>query len=271
VSAGGPGGSAESGLDAPLARARAFVETHGDALDRSFVAVLLRETPAPALLEALAARQEASGSIADVDAPPGLAATLRALERLDAVGLLDHPVVEAAVDFVAGHQDRAGAFAAAAGDDEAARIAWTGAAAGLLAKTPFARPSLLRRAEGWMRERWSVERVQGPTYAPILAYTHLLTQVDSELADEALQWCGRELERGLRTGAFGPLPVARVLLRARAGALPGARIEAQELVVGLITAQAPDGRFPAEADAPAVRATLEGIEALLRLGFRGEG
>lgn len=260
-----------SGLEAPIRRAGRFVETHGAPPDRALLAVMLREAPAPVLLDALAARQDASGAIADVDAVPGLPATLRALERLDAVGLLDHPVVEAAVDFVASRQDDAGAFAAAAHDDEEARIAWTGAAAGLLAKTPFARPSLLRRAEAWMDARWSVERVQGPRYAPILAYTHLLTQVHAERADEALQWCGRELERGLRTGAFGPLAVARVMLRARAAALPGARIEAEELVVGLVTAQADDGRFPAEPDAPPVRATLEGIEALLRLGFALRG
>lgn len=260
-----------SGPDPAVERARAFVQACGTDVDRAHLAVLLREAPAAALLEALAARQAPSGAVADVDAAPGLPATLRALERLDAVGLLDHPLVEAAVGFVASCQDAAGAFAADAGDDEEARIVWTGAAAGLLAKTPFARPSLLQRAVGWMTGRWSVERVQGPRYAPILAYTHLLTQVEAELADEALQWCGRELERGLRSRDFGPLPVARVLLRARAAALPGAGIEAEELVVALRTAQDAEGRFPAEPGMAPVRATLEGIEALLRLGFAASG
>lgn len=260
-----------SGLAAPLARARAFVAAKGTELDRSFLAALLGEAPAGALLEALAARQTPSGAIADEDAPEGLPATLRALERLDALGLLDHPVVEAAVGFLASRQAEDGSFAAREEDDEAARIVWTGAVAGLLARTPFARPSLLDRAEAWLVARWSVERVQGPCYAPILAYTRVLTAMDSEIADEALQWCGRELERGLRTGAFGPLAVARVMLRARARALPGARIEAEEVVVGLVTAQREDGSLAAEPGEPPVRATLLGIEALLRLGGAGGG
>lgn len=270
-----------SGLALPVERAGAAVRRDAAPLDRAFVEVLLRTAPADGLFEALAARQADSGAIADdpgegaLAMRPGLGSTLRALERLDAIGLLDHPVVERAVDFVAARQDADGAFLpeggeaaehAEAGDEEAA-LAWTGAATGLLAKTPFARPSLLARAEGWLAARWSVSRVQGPRYAPILAYTHALTQVDSEIADEALQWCGRELERGFRTGVFGPLAVGRVMLRARASALPGAGIEAQEVVVGLVTAQAPDGRFADESGAPTVRATLLGLEALLRLGF----
>jgi len=289
-----------SGLDLPVHRAAEAARREAGPLDRAFLTVLLREAPAEVLFRALAARQEASGAVADDPGPTGrevaagLGSTLGALERLDAIGRMDHPLVERAVDFVAARQDAEGAFlpdaapgaapaAPAAPAEAEAALARTGRATGLLAKTPFARPSLLRRAEAWLASRWSVEQVQGPRYAPILAYTHALTQVDSEIADEALQWCGRELERGFRRGVFGPLAVAQVMLRARASAIPGAAIEAQEVVVGLVTAQAPDGRFAealpedlcrgvgdddaAARDGLPVRATLLGLEALLRLGF----
>jgi hypothetical protein len=90
--------------------------------------------------------------------------------------------------------------------------------------------------------------------------------VPSELADEVLQWCGRELERGFRTHAFAPVAVARVFLRARARALPGASIDASEVVATLLAAQEPDGAWPAEPGTPRGVATLEAVEALLRLG-----
>jgi len=145
-------------------------------------------------------------------------------------------------------------------------VALSGEVTGLLAKTPHARESALRQAEAFLARHWAVERVQGPCYAPILAYVHALAHLHSELADEALQWCGRELERGFRTHAFTPVAVARVFLRARARALPGLQIDPDELVATLLGAQAPDGGWSAEPEAERLDATLEAVEALLRLG-----
>jgi len=256
-----------SGVEVCVGRAHAFVAAEGSEFDQLFLDTLLRERTAAELLEAVARLQQPDGSIPPLGGEPGAGAesTAACLERLDAVGLLDHPIPERAAAFLMGRQADDGGFGEV-GDDDDLRIEQTGRLAGLLAKTPFARPSVLARAEAFLGERWSVERVQGPTYAPILAYTHLLTQMQSEFADEALQWCGRELERGFRLRAFSPLATARVFLRARAKSLPGATIDAAELVTALITEQADDGSFPTDAQAPSrVAATLEATEALLRL------
>jgi hypothetical protein len=177
--------------------------------------------------------------------------------------MMDHPVSEAAVGYVASRQQEDGGFL----DDDAgvdARIVLTGEAAGLLARTPFASQRLLLGAESFLGRHWSVDRVQGPCYAPILAYTHLMSGFGSELSDEVLQWCGRELERGFRTHVFAPVDVARVFLRARARALPGAQVEPDEVVLDLLAAQDEDGGWP-DAGEGRVAATLVAVEALLRL------
>lgn len=253
----------EKGLEESVGRAHTFVVAEGSSLDRLFLDTLLRERPVTDLLSAFASGQGAGGALPPLRGArePDRPSTVRALECLDALGMLDHPVPEQACAYLCGSQAEDGGWGE--GDDEA-RIRETGRVAGMLAKTPFARPSVLRRAEAFLAERWSVERVQGPSYEPILAYTHLLTQVPSERADEILQWCGRELERGLRLRAFSPLATARVFLRARVKGLPGAQIEASELVTGLITEQREDGSWRDDGLHP-VDATLEAVEALLRL------
>jgi hypothetical protein len=252
-----------------VTRAEAFVLRHAAPLERIFWDTLLRRRDARALLAALAEAQAPDGALRPwretPAADPALEASLEGLARLDALGLLDSPVGERAAAFLLARQSPDGGWDEP-GADEERRIALTGEAAGLLAKTPFARASALARAEAFLATRWSVERVAGPRYAPILAYVHALAHVPSDLADEVLQWCGRELERGFRTGAFAPVAVARVFLRARARALPGARIEASEVVAALLAAQDAEGAFRAEPEAPPLVATLEAVEALLRLG-----
>jgi hypothetical protein len=248
--------------------ADAFVARAGAPLERVWWEVLLRREGARPLLAALAESQAPSGALSpwsDAGTEAPLAATLHALGRLDALGLLDHPVGEGAAGFVLAAQQADGGWDEPGADTER-RIALTGEAAGLLAKAPFARASALARAEGFLAAHWSIELVQGPRYAPILAYVHALAHVPSELADEALQWCGRELERGFRTQVFGGLAVARVFLRARARALPGCGVESSEVVATVLGAQAPDGGWPAEPEVSRSGATLDAVEALLRLG-----
>ena len=253
-----------SGVEVAVGRAHGYVQEQGSELDRLVLDTLLREQPVTVLLARLEAGASTEGALAPLRGEGGAdeASTLRALECLDGLGMLDHPLPERACAYLCEAQAADGGWGEG---DEDARIAATGRAAGLMAKTPFVRRSTLGRAERFLVERWSVERVQGPSYEPILAYAHLLTQFPSESADEILQWCGRELERGLRLRAFTPLATARVFLRARAKALPGASIEARELVTGLITEQQEDGGWREDGLDP-VDATLEGVEALLRLG-----
>lgn len=288
-------------FEAALRRAGEFVAREGAELDRVYLSTLLRERDATALLSGLAGLQRDDGAIADwrdgaiagwrgsaaagwrsgavAEDAAGEASTLRALSLLDALGLLDHPVPEAAAAFLIARQGADGGWGAAE-DSAAARIARTGEAGGLLAKSPFARPAVLRAAERFLAERWSVEALRAGGCAAILAHVHLLAAfpaAESEIADEALQWCGRELERGFRSGAFSAVEVAQVFCRARARALPGARIEAAELAAAIATAQQPDGGWPAPNAAPqfadalpagAARldAALLAVEALLRLG-----
>jgi hypothetical protein len=253
-------------LDAPLTRAARFVAQQAGALERLYCETLLRELPLPALLGALAERQRADGSFVPwrpLDSDPE-AATRRALLWLGALGVADHPLLEAAVSFLARQQAPDGGWGSPALPPEL-RVAVTGACVGLLARSPFARESLLRRGEGFLARGYSPDLLQSGEYAPLLAYAHALSGVDSEIADEALVWCGRELEKGWRSARFSTLQVVRVLLRARARSLPGAQLEARELALALLAAQERDGGWPAEPGADRVDATLESIEALLRL------
>ena len=83
------------------------------------------------------------------------------------------------------------------------------------------------------------------------------------MADEALQWCGRELERGFRTGSIDAVRTARVFALCDAAALPGARLRADEVAAALLREQDSDGAFGAE---PArLRATCEAALGLRQL------
>jgi hypothetical protein len=265
VSGGAAAQPGDDPISSAVTRAEAFVLGGAGPLEHAFWQTLLRRQDARALFAALGAEQQDDGAIRPWrDAAP-FAATLRALTWLDALGLLDHPVPERAVGYLLARQEPDGGWTEP-GASEARRISLSGQVTGLLAKTPYARASALGRAEGFLADRWAIERVQGPSYAPILSYVHALVHLHSEIADEALQWCGRELERGYRSQAFSAVAVARVFLRARARALPGITLEPAELVATLLAAQADDGGWSAEPETARLDATLEAVEALLRLG-----
>lgn len=250
-----------------VAAARAFVERHGEALDVRILDALCDVAGGAALARALAERQGEDGSIRALpgcdEGPVG--ATARALEVLDAARLLDGVLVERAVGFLAGAQASDGSWVDASDVSAQDRLARTAQVASLLARTPFARLSALRAAEAWLRARWSVDLVSGPAYGPVLAYLRVLANLDSDLGDAVLQWCGRELERGFRGQAFGPVATARILLRCGARALPGARLTAAEVVEALLAAQEPDGGFPGARLRDRVDETREAAVALLRL------
>ncbi|MCP5067289.1 MAG: hypothetical protein GY946_12055, partial [bacterium] len=211
-------------LEVSIGRAHEFVAKQGSRTDILFLEALLRERPVEEFLTSLEQLQDVRGAIAAMDESgeeAGLASTARAFGRLLSLGFGDHPVTERACAFLCRLQAADGAWALTRDADPLERIRWTGAIGGFLAGTPFARSSVLAAAEEFMAERWSVDLVKGSNYDPILAYTGLLTQVPSELADTALQWCGRELEQGFRNQVFSPLATVRVFLRAGVPALPG--------------------------------------------------
>ena len=254
---------AADGVAAALARARLFVVRRGGDLDRRFVDALAGACSGPELLDALGTHQEPGGAIGPWrrEGSGDFATTVAALERLDAFALLDNPVVEAAVEWLGPQQREDGSFGEG---DLPARIVRTGAVGGLLAKSPFARPAWLHAVDAFLCEHFTVERLQGGALGAIAAYSHWMGSWPSERSDEVLQWCGRELERGFRLGAFDALSTARVLLRARARGLPGARLDPSEIVLSLLGDQEADGAWPGEGEAR-LDATLDAMEALARL------
>ena len=256
MSAAGPSSTADA-QGVVARRAREFVLARGDALQRARAA---------AFFEA-GARDEVRAGVAGFADAAGAAA---ALAVLDALGVRRGAEVERAVEVLAAAQRDDGSWSRAGGGDEAARVVATAHVAGLLAKTPFARAALLRAASAFLAPHWAPERVQSGDPIAIAAWAQWFANTDDELSDAGLQWCGRELERGFRSGAIDPLAAARVFALCDAQALPGTRLGADEVVPSLAAAQAADGGFGAEFEpiAARVEATLDALAALARLAPR---
>ena len=253
--------SADGGSDL-VARARAFVLAHGDALQRARATALFDAGARDAVCELLGAIEDAAS-----------AAT--AIAVLDAIGVRRGAAVDRAVAMLSAAQRDDGSWSFGgkpdAGDEDA-RVVTTAQIAGHLAKIPCARPKVLRAAGAFLAAHWSPDRVQGGDPRAIAGYAQWYANTDDELSDAALQWCGRELERGFRTGAIDALASARVFALCDARALPGARLTADEVVLSLAAEQSPDGGFgPAPAPVGArVEATLDALAAMQRLDPRSE-
>jgi len=220
------------GIEVALARARAFAASahEGDPLERMRLAHALGDAARDALVAAL-------------PEPGSLATALRALALLAEARALAVAAADRAVRAVEAAQRADGAFTAEDSGEQAALVT-TGIAAGLLARTAFARPAPLRRAGAWLTARWGPERVQDGDFGRLAGYACWLANANPELADAGLQWCGREWERGFRSGRLGAAQAARVLVLADAPTLPGARLAPPELVLSLLAGQAPDGGWP---------------------------
>jgi hypothetical protein len=243
-----------AGVEAALARARAFASA-ARAQDQPLERLRLAHALGDAARDAL---------VAALPAPDSLAAALRALALLAEARALAVAAAERAVRAVEAAQRVDGAWAAEAASEQAALVT-TGVAAGLLARTAFARPAALRRAGAWLSARWGPERVQDGDFGRLAGYACWLANANPELADAGLQWCGREWERGFRSGRLDPAQAARVLVLADAPTLPGARLAAPELALSLLARQAPDGGWPGPGGASTVAATAEAVVALRHL------
>ena len=246
-----------SSQDGVAWRARDFVLSHGDALQRGRATAFFDASARPSVCIAVARFADARGAAV-------------ALAVLDALGMRRGAEIERAVEVLAAAQRDDGSWSDSRGEDDDARVVATAQIAGLLAKTPFARPARLHAASGFLAARWGPERVQGGDPVAIAAWAQWFANTDEELSDAGLQWCGRELERGFRTGAIDALAAARVFARCDAQSLPGARLGADEVVLSLAAAQADDGGFGAGGDPIALRveATLDALAALARLDPR---
>lgn len=241
-------------------RAARFVAAHGGVLAR-------------ARAEALAGVGAAAAALAALDAlppAPAPAARLLCLRVCDELGLRADPRVARACAALAAEQQPDGGFRAeAAPGAEAleARLVYTGTAAGYLTRAPCARPELLAAAGDFLALHFAPERVQGFRLASLEAYAHFFANALHERADEILQWCGRELERGFRARAFDAVASVRVLARADAHALPGARLSRDELVAALAAEQSADGGFglPVAHEGERVEATLDALVGMRHL------
>lgn len=256
-----------SGASQASERAAAFLDAHADELEARIAAVLVAERPLSDGLVALDALQQPDGGFSQrPGGPAGVAATLRGLGLLDDLRALDAPSAERACGWLERAQARDGSWGEGPTQE---RVFATGMLAGHLAKTRCVRPHTLESAGAYLARHWAPERVQGPDWPAIAAFAHFFANAPHELADQALQWCGRELERGFRTRCFDAVRTARVFAYCDAHALPGARIDAAELVCSLLSEQVADGSWRPAGDRSAqarVTHTLDALVALVRLG-----
>ncbi len=254
------------GRDTLETAAVGFVESAGTPLDRVRAAVTLNEAQSEALLASLETFQRADGAFcfSDVVAGDPVAGAAHALAILHSAGLLSSATAERAAGWLAGAQEGDGAWTLAQRGEHARHLA-IGFLAGFLAQTPFARASLLEAAGDWLAARWSPELVRGGDFAMLAAYAAFFANSPHEQADPILQWCGRELERGVRAGHFPALFALRVLALCDAPVFPGCRLPAGALRESLAADQARDGGwFPSLSARWRVAATLVALEVWRR-------
>ena len=233
------------------ARAADYVEQRGSAPERARAA-------------ALVGRASAAAAVAGLHPDESCAASLcRALAVCDDLGVRSGTRVEAWALAVRRAQADDGGWLPDRSLDE--RTFTTGNLAGLLAKTPYVRPEELAAAGDFLAAHWSPDLVRAGSWGAISAYAHCFANVDHDTADAVLQWCGRELGRAFLTRHFDAVRTARVLCSCDAHGLPGAELKREDLLIALISEQAPDGSFAAEDGGACVESTLDGLLGLLRL------
>ena len=260
MSGGGRLGAARD-RDAAAAPARRrgadFLNSHGDELARRRAAALLGELPAREAVAALGAE------------PESLEAIGRLLRVCNDLRALAEPELGRAAARLEALQSADGSWSASAQEPLDARLQRTGNLAGHLSKTRFARPETLEAAGDFLAVHFSPERLQGFQAENIAAYAHFFANCPHAAADEVLQWCGRELERGFRARAFDAACTARVLVDCDAHSLPGGRTDAAEVAVALVSEQSLDGSWgpPGSPVGERIEPTLAALTALVRWGM----
>jgi hypothetical protein len=221
-----------------MQRAAAFVESAGDEIAIGRARALMGTQSASVVVELLR--------------DPGLEASmgrlLRTLEILDDLRCTNAAPVEHACESLTASQQSDGSWPNRESAAEDERVVATGMIAGYLAKTPFVRQSTLASAADYLAARWSPDRVKGSAWGANAAYFHCFALVRHGQADAILQWCGRELERGFRTGVYDAVRTARVFALCKAHALPGSGLAAADLVARILDEQMDDGGYAAPVD-----------------------
>lgn len=281
-----------------LERAFGFLEAQSDEWARARSRVLCGAEPSSQLIARLESCQQPDGSFplgtlvsgGGLGFPPielaglspagrALVGTLEALLVAADAGLLHGAWLERAIRFLERHQSGDGAFrlqspradapvALREPGREQADVFWTGMVAGLLGRTPLSRADTLERAGAFLAERFTPDAVENDGYSALMAYSLYFTNVGGELSDEALQWCGRALEKGFRSRRHDAVATMRVLLSCDAQAMPGAEFDAVELLERLLEEQARDGGFAElSAGGPSARTTqtFDAMFAIVRL------
>lgn len=278
-----------------LERAYGFLRSHAAPRTLLRAEVLCEGEPVSKLTEALSAAQQADGSLWPGDFVPGgalgfpdlpyaelsesdrkLIGTLEAMLIAGDAKALHAPWVERGARFFEANQRGDGSFFegletgenadSVAGRD--ARVFWTAMIAGILGRTPFVRHDLLDAAGDFLAARFEPEAVENDGYSALLGYSHFFTNVAHDLSDEALQWCGRALEKGFRSRQIEGVATVRVLLTCDAQAMPGATFDVAELLERVLEEQGGDGGFAElSVEGPAARTTqtFDGMLALVRL------
>lgn len=272
-----------------LERSYRFLERQSDDWARLRSRVLCGATPSSSLADQLAGSQLADGSfpLGTLVSGGGLGFPAADLERLDDderailgtleallvaadAGLFHGAWLERAVRALEGRQAVDGAFRVGHGSraDEQSDVFYTGMVAGMLGRTPVSKPETLERAGEFLAAHFSPDAVEHDGYGALMAYSLFFTNVGHELSDEALQWCGRALEKGFRSRRHDAVATIRVLLSCDAQAMPGAKFEVVELLDRLLAEQAGDGGFAELAlGGPGVRTaqTFDAMLAIVRL------
>jgi hypothetical protein len=249
-----------------LERAYGFLRSQADSWALLRAEILCEGRPASDLTAALAAVQEEDGGLpigtlvsggalgfpqidmqrlSDVETK--IVGTLEGLLQAGDAKVLNRDWVERAARFYEHCQGVDGGFRVptlgGASETSRADIFWTAMIGGILGRTPVSRPSLLEAAGDFIAERFDPEAVEHDGYCALLAYSHFFTNVSHDLSDEALQWCGRALEKGFRSRQLDAVATVRVLLTCDAQAMPGATFDVAELLSQVLEEQARDGGF----------------------------
>lgn len=259
-----------------LERAYRFLETQPDAQALLRAQVLCEARPSADLGLKIAQKQRADGSLprstlisggevgfprideaALSEAEQAMLGTLEAMLVAGDARALHADWVEPAVRFLESCQGQDGVYRVTApggaAEQDAADVFFTGMITGICGRTPVSKTSHLEAGGRWLAARFTPDAVENDGFGALLAFAHYYTNVPDEDADEALQWCGRALEKGFRSRHLDAVSTLRVLLTCDAQAMPGATFDVVELLERLMEEQAGDGGF--------AELTLEGPEA----------